>query len=259
MRAALRRPAAAATRSARPTTTAQFAPDTAVRWLSELPFIARSRSSPTADVSPMASPGRSAPPSPGSEAASSANLSLRSLPQSMIHGGSPVTTGGACAKNRNATSSSNAADCTVPSIDRVEPIPMRSAGGSAKTRTGIDVDRRDLPTVAVVIVAAKNSLDGTIVEVSVAVAATWRDADAASRRRSGCRSPARTPTTEQTRATAAQHTPASTSGRRRVMTSPIARAQAARSAHSGTPGRAIARAAAAHAAAAGIARRKSTP
>ena len=65
-RAPRRRPHSAARANAAAVTIAQFAPETAVRWLSELARIAASSSAPTRVVSPIARPGTSAPPSPPS-------------------------------------------------------------------------------------------------------------------------------------------------------------------------------------------------
>ena len=58
-------PSAAAAAKTSPTMIAQFAPDTAVRWLSELTFIEASSAGVTALVSPIARPGSRPAPGPG--------------------------------------------------------------------------------------------------------------------------------------------------------------------------------------------------
>ena len=75
------RPASAAAPKAMPTTSAQFAPDTAVRCDSDDRFIAASSSGPTRDVSPTARPGTS--PAPGSGRPTVARSSPRRRPEAM--------------------------------------------------------------------------------------------------------------------------------------------------------------------------------
>ncbi len=67
-------PAAAAMAKASPVMRAQFEPETAVTWLSELVFMAVSSASSTALTSPITRPGRSRPPSPGRFAARERNV-----------------------------------------------------------------------------------------------------------------------------------------------------------------------------------------
>ncbi|WP_243768122.1 hypothetical protein [Leifsonia sp. TF02-11] len=81
-------------------TSAQFAPDTAVRWLSAETFIASSRPGLTAVSSPMARPGSRSPPSPGAEAAARANASRAGAAQASQSGGWSRTVGGSDARTR---------------------------------------------------------------------------------------------------------------------------------------------------------------
>ena len=69
---------------------AQFAPETAVRWLSELSFMSESSASDTALVSPIASPGSRLPPGPGSAVAVPRNVARRSFIAASSGGGSPM-------------------------------------------------------------------------------------------------------------------------------------------------------------------------
>ena len=98
-------PSAAPAIMTSPMITAQFAPDTAVRWLSEVDFIAASSVTLTALVSPIASPGSRSPPSPGRVCAAETKPERSALAQPRYHGGWPVTRGLPLANTRNATES----------------------------------------------------------------------------------------------------------------------------------------------------------
>ncbi len=74
-------------------TSAQFDPETAVTWLSELVFIAASSSSPTALTSPIDRPGSRRPPSPGRLAAAELNVSRNPSVQDSQNGASVFTVG----------------------------------------------------------------------------------------------------------------------------------------------------------------------
>lgn len=102
-----RRPAPrrAATKNSNPVTRAQFAPDTAVRWLSELAFIASSRSDGRPDSSPIASPGSRRPPSPGVPAAARANVERTDCVHASQTGAAETGRGGSLAARRNVVDS----------------------------------------------------------------------------------------------------------------------------------------------------------
>ncbi len=91
-------PTAAPANIMRPITMAQFAPDTAVRWLKLLAFIASSSESVTAVVSPMASPGSRSAPSPGRSVASAVKPTRRSDAHAS-HPGAPSTISPGCSAN----------------------------------------------------------------------------------------------------------------------------------------------------------------
>ena len=116
-------PATAPPSMMRPMITAQFAPDTAVKWLSDDAFIAASSSSLTAEVSPMASPGNRAPPSPGSATEAARKLLRSSFAQARYHGGSLTICGSTSGNSRNAVESSGGVARTVPESCTSVPIP----------------------------------------------------------------------------------------------------------------------------------------
>src|SRR6185312_10497995 len=169
-------------------TTAQFAPETAVRWLSELDFIAEPSVGSTALVSPMARPGSRPPPSPGSAAAASANPARNPSAQARYQGGPVLTLGGDEAKNRNETSSPGPVAAMVPPRRMVVPIPSRAprvgvdpfpAGLAANTVTGAETPSALPPMVTESSVAVNLGAPGCTVCVVTADACTNLPADAA--------------------------------------------------------------------------------
>jgi hypothetical protein len=92
----------------RAVTIAQLAPETAVRWLSELARIAASSSAPTRVVSPIARPGTSAPPSPPSPDAASARPDRRPTAHASHAGGGATSATSPSTASRNALCSPRA-------------------------------------------------------------------------------------------------------------------------------------------------------
>ncbi len=99
-RAGRRSPAAAASASTSPTMTAQFAPETAVRCVSELSFMVCARAGVTADASPIARPGSSSAPGPRRSAAASARRARSPSANPSAPAGPPATSGAPRATRR---------------------------------------------------------------------------------------------------------------------------------------------------------------
>jgi hypothetical protein len=114
-------PTREARRNTNPVTSAQFAPDTAVKWLSELAFISSSSLADTADSSPMARPGSSAPPSPGVPAAASANASRTGTVHATQGGAGETGPGISAAVRRKLVPSPGSFCCRVPRTSTDEP------------------------------------------------------------------------------------------------------------------------------------------
>ena len=129
-------------------TTAQFAPETAVRWLSELVFMAASRSASTALVSPIARPGSRSPPSPGRPPAAAMNW-VRNSPAQPSHQGGVATGSGGPRPNTRADAASPAvvsrrvasSRTTLPSCSMV----AAPCAVSENTTTGTDSPCTTLP------------------------------------------------------------------------------------------------------------------
>ena len=184
-----RAPIAEASAHAMPTTTAQFAPDTAVRWLRELAFIAASRSPPTAVVSPIASPGSSPPPGDGEPVAVARNA-CRSPSVAAKRGPGPaITSSRPRGKTRNATSSPGSAATSSAVSRTTEPIGIRSPSRSPKTRTGTLPRNPTGPTRATE--TSPGNLPSIAVPLVVSSRVTIAPACAASRSSTGARSPIR--------------------------------------------------------------------
>gem|GEM_PF-6823954 len=83
-------------------TRAQFAPETAVRCVSDEAFMSSSSAGSTRRVSPTARPGRSCPPEPGSARTTSTKPLRCAFDQATSGGGSPVTAPVARAKASTA-------------------------------------------------------------------------------------------------------------------------------------------------------------
>ena len=182
-----------------------------------------SSSSPTAAVSPIASPGRRSPPSPGSRDAAAAKPERSRFAQSRKGGGPATTRASPSANSRKPTSSSGAAAVRLASRRRVAPIPAGRAVSPPKTSTGVDSasgaeafgEPVSLPRTSEPRVATATSLAATgpsrapgairsEVTTSTLSARPW-PWPASSSTPAGCRSGARTATTVHTRATAARH------------------------------------------------------
>ena len=145
MRMLRRNPAAAARANAAAVTIAQFAPETAVRWLRELAFMASSSVAPTALVSPIASPGTSAPPSPPSDPAASPKPVRRSPLHASQNGGaaawmSPAT--------RNRKAEASAAGNRVAFASNVSVVPSCSCSGGRSTVTVTGTAATRMPSTA---------------------------------------------------------------------------------------------------------------
>jgi hypothetical protein len=137
-------------------TTAQLAPETAVRWLSDVAFMAALSAGVTAWVSPMARPGNRPPPLPGSADAASLNPVLRPLAQPRYQGGPSTTVVAPDAKKRKATSSAGSVEARVPDSEMVLPMPRAASspfGGSPNTATGTLQSMTRGPIVTLVSVA----------------------------------------------------------------------------------------------------------
>ena len=120
----------------RPTTIAQFAPETAVRWVRLLVFIAASSRSDTAPSSPIARPGSRSPPSPARPAASSANACRNSSAHATTGACAPTTSSPSLAKTRKRTRSPAGVASSVPCTVTSSPIRGEAVPGSANTSTG---------------------------------------------------------------------------------------------------------------------------
>ena len=252
-RTPLRSPSAPPTSSTRPMTIAQLAPDTAVRWLSELDFIAASRSSPTALVSPMASPASRSPPSPGSAVAAPRNPARRPSAQPRNHGGPPITSSAPSGKTRKALSSPGSVAVRVPLTMIVVPMPSRSAGAGPKTSTGTAPEAR-------VSTASNDRLPGRTVEVVTAVSETCLPAAASASSSAGWRCGDWMATTVEHNAAAAiaRAATATQRTRRASTTSTPASAQHATATGRAMPGIPMSSPAASQPAAAGRPSRRST-
>jgi len=141
IRSPLRMPMALPTSRMRPITTAQLAPETAVRWLRLLVFIAVLSAGLTATVSPMARPGSSSPPSPGSAAAARAKPARRPFAQDRYQGGAAVGRAAVRANTRKDTSSLGGVAIREPLSRTVVPISVLPVGDPPNTSTGTDTDR----------------------------------------------------------------------------------------------------------------------
>ena len=120
----------------RPTTIAQFAPETAVRWVRLLVFIAASSRSDTAPSSPIARPGSRSPPSPARPAASSANACRSSSAHATTGACAPTTSSPSLTKTRKRTRSPAGVASRVPCTATSSPIRGDEAPCSANTSTG---------------------------------------------------------------------------------------------------------------------------
>lgn len=137
MRTRIRRPAPtrAATTNTSPVTRAQFAPDTAVRWLSALAFIAASSSSETPDSSPIARPGSRAPPSPGVSWAARANAERTGSVHPSQAGASATTDAGCDAESRKLVDSPGSFARSAPETATTDPKEGTAADPSATVNT----------------------------------------------------------------------------------------------------------------------------
>lgn len=137
MRTRIRRPAPtrAATTNTSPVTRAQFAPDTAVRWLSALAFIAASSSSETPDSSPIARPGSRAPPSPGVSWAARANAERRGSVHPSQAGVSAITAVGCDAESRKLVDSPGSFARRTPETATTDPKEGTAPDPSATVNT----------------------------------------------------------------------------------------------------------------------------
>ena len=146
----VRRPAPtrAATMNTSPVTRAQLAPDTAVRWLSELAFIAASSSSETPDSSPIASPGRSAPPSPGVFRAASANADRTGAVHATHAGASATGTALSVADSRKLVDSPGSFARTAPVTSTTAPnggTPVDPSSAAAANTVSGTASPRTVP------------------------------------------------------------------------------------------------------------------
>ena len=129
-------PATPPTRSTKPITIAQLAPETAVRWLRELLFMAASSWSSTRVVSPIARPDSGRPPEPGSPAAWSRNAA-RSSPAHRIHSGAgPSYSTSPSGNTRKARSSPRSVGAIEAVAESVSPTSARRSGAPPNTITG---------------------------------------------------------------------------------------------------------------------------
>ncbi len=134
-------PHSAVSQNMAPTTIAQFAPLTAVRWLSPLVRMSSLSSVDTARVSPTASPGRR--PAPGS--GRPVDRSTKALRTSAATANTPdagTSTEAVLANTTRADLSLGAVDAASPFTLTVAPRSNPSAG-SMPTRTGADAARTD--------------------------------------------------------------------------------------------------------------------
>ena len=212
--------------------TAQLAPDTAVRWLSELVFIAWSSDSPTALVSPTARPGRSAPPFPGSADARSTKPDRIPAAQANDHGGPSLTSTGRPAKSRTAAASPGSVSRATTLASSTLPmgtgcssatVPNRRAGtdtpqtlSPTSSRVTVPRIRWAVPSSAAVAAASVRSQTerdraSSITDFSVTARSTVTDRPESAARTSGSgvRPPDRAATAVATRATARRVTAAS--------------------------------------------------
>jgi hypothetical protein len=128
-------PPARPTAITRPTSTAQFEPDTAVRWLSATARIASSVASSMPERSPIASPRRSPAPGSGSELTVAPNADRARSVAASSPVGPTASDGVPRAKRTNACCSPGGSICSSPwSVSRVpaaKPVPkavsMRSS------------------------------------------------------------------------------------------------------------------------------------
>ena len=214
-------------------TIAQLAPDTAVRWLSELVFIAASRGAVTAAVSPIASPGNRSPPSPGRAEAAAVNRARRSPKKASQPGGSTITCGGPRPKRSADAASPGSVRRRFPARRTVAPIRSSPVSGrTANTTTGtvsaplesafravadgtadvsaptpLRVARNRTRSVKAA-PAEPSDVAGSGADTTVKSATTASRCSAAARTTSGSRCGALTPTTDAITAAAAQHTAA---------------------------------------------------
>lgn len=116
-----------------PTTIAQFAPDTATRWVSDEPFMSLSTCAVTARVSPTARPATSAAPGPGRPAEAARSRSRSHAASESRPSGSRVFSTSVTRSTRTARSPGLAGNAVARSCAR-EPM-SRPDGGSWRSIT----------------------------------------------------------------------------------------------------------------------------
>ena len=127
-------PHSAAKAKAAATTMTQFEPETAVRWLRPVAFIAASRSSSTALVSPTARPGTSAPPDPGNADAARTSPCRRSAAMRNTPAGGSTTVGGRASRTSSTARVPGSLGVTAPRSSTTVPR-SRSAARSPVNST----------------------------------------------------------------------------------------------------------------------------
>src|SRR5690554_6534217 len=184
IRTVRRSPTSAPPYMTRPMITAQFAPDTAVKWLSADFFMAESSASGTALVSPIASPGKSFPPSPGNLTATERNPERSPSATRRIHGGARWTVAVPSRYSRKATSPAGSAGATVATTRSSVPIAT-GCGTEPNTRTGTDPSKPSPAIDPLVSVASKRVPPSGTVCVVVTVPRSTAPLSAAVTRISG--------------------------------------------------------------------------
>jgi hypothetical protein len=132
------------------TSTAQFDPDTAVRWVSAVSSIAADVSASIRDRSPIASPPRSPPPGIGSVAVTRANAE-RAVSVAARRPDGPVRTWTDPRANSTiAALDSDGSGCSSPRTESTLPAAMRSPDDdrSGTTRTGTPPAARRVPATS---------------------------------------------------------------------------------------------------------------
>lgn len=140
----------------RPTSTAQFDPETAVRWVSAEVSIACSVSASSPNRSPIASPRRSAPPGSGRSAVTATNAARASAlaPRSPV-GPARVATAPR-AKSTTLVVEPGSSRCSCPRTETTVPAASTarrgsSSAGTSRTGTRRPSDREARPTTASIV------------------------------------------------------------------------------------------------------------
>lgn len=121
------------------TTTAQFAPETAVRWVSDAVRMSSSRSAGRAVVSPVASPGRSPATSPPSTPVRARKRDRRTSATAAIPAGDRRSRTSEAVTRVRSPAGSPVPPSARASISSSEPTAILPPGSARNTRTGAAV------------------------------------------------------------------------------------------------------------------------